>query len=84
MDIYGIVAIIIFVLGYLLITLEHKFHTNKSAIALALAAILWIIASFASHDVEHLRHLIAEAGTEVFNIVVFLLAAMTLVEILTH
>lgn len=74
----------VFVLGYILITLEHKFHTNKSAIALALAAILWIITSFALHDVDHLRHAVAEAGTEVFNIVVFLLAAMTLVEILIH
>jgi len=74
----------VFVLGYVLITLEHRFHTNKSAISLALAAILWIITSFALNDVEHLRHAVSEAGVEVFNIVVFLLAAMTLVEILIH
>lgn len=84
MDILPLAATIIFAFGYLLITLEHKFNTNKSAIALAVSAILWVIASFYLHSADELSHALHEAGAEVFNILVFLLAAMTLVEILLH
>lgn len=83
MDIFSILAVGAFVVGYTAITLEHKINTNKSAVALALGAVLWIIASFAvdSHKISHLLH---EASAEVFQIIAFLLAAMALVEILTH
>lgn len=74
----------IFILGYIFITLEHKFHTHKSAIALALASVLWIIVAFSGISKAELNLQVAEAGTEVFGIIMFLLAAMTLVEILVH
>lgn len=74
----------LFILGYVFITLEHKLNTHKSAISLALGATLWIITAFHLHDKTHLQHSIAEAGTEIFSIIVFLLSAMTLVEILVH
>lgn len=38
-----ILMLIIFVLGYALIALEHRFQINKSATALFLAIVLWII-----------------------------------------
>jgi len=79
-----ILAITIFGIGYILITLEHKIKNHKSAIALSLAGILWLITAITINNKEHLSHAIAEAGTEVFNIVAFLLAAMSLVEILIH
>lgn len=84
MDIYSIIAVCIFVLGYLFITLEHTLHTHKSAVSLALASILWLVASFSGIPHDELHHQLAEAGTEVFSILIFLLAAMTLVEILVH
>lgn len=84
MDIYSIIAVTIFIAGYLLITLEHKLHTHKAAVALALASILWVIASFSGIHHDELHHHLLEAGTEVFSILIFLLAAMTLVEILVH
>lgn len=84
MNINEIIAIIIFGLGYLLITLEHKFHTNKSAIALALAAILWVIAAITVDNQKEITHILELASAEVFSIVVFLLSAMALVEVLTH
>lgn len=83
MDLFSIIAICAFVLGYTAITLEHKFSTNKSAVALSLGAVLWIIASF-SVDSNTLEHHLHDAAAEVFQIVAFLLAAMALVEILTH
>ncbi len=80
----GIVALVIFIIGYALITLEHKLNTNKSAVALSLGAILWILAAVTTSDKAEISHIITEAGAEIFQIVVFLLAAMTLVEILVH
>lgn len=80
----GIIALIIFITGYALITLEHKLNTNKSAVALSLGAILWILAAVTTNDKAEISHIITEAGAEIFQIVVFLLAAMTLVEILVH
>jgi Na+/H+ antiporter NhaD/arsenite permease-like protein len=75
---------IIFIVGYVLITLEHQSKINKSVTATALAAILWgaIALSGADHHIveEALHHL----SGETFSLVVFLLAAMTLVEILVH
>lgn len=84
MDYLSIIASTIFVLGYAGMTLEHKLRTNKSAIALSLAGILWIITAFSHVHDEELTHSINEAGTEVFGILIFLLSAMTLVEILIH
>ena len=84
MDFFTIIPIVIFLLGYVLITLEHKLPAHKSAIALALAAILWILASLQLNDKAKISHALHDAGAEVFGIVVFLLAAMSLVEILNH
>lgn len=84
MNLFTILAGGIFVLGYLLITLEHKLGTHKSAIALALAGILWLLVVFSGVDPHTITHHLEEAGTEIFGIVAFLLAAMALVEILIH
>ncbi len=81
---FPIIASLIFIVGYILITLEHKLHTHKAAVALALASILWVVASFSGVAHDELHHHLLEAGTEVFSILIFLLAAMTLVEILVH
>jgi Na+/H+ antiporter NhaD/arsenite permease-like protein len=84
LDLLLIIPSLVFFAGYALITLEHKFHTNKSAIALALAAVLWVLAIFMIPDHALIEHTLEEAGAEVFSIVAFLLAAMGLIEILNH
>ncbi len=80
----GIIAIIIFIIGYIFITLEHKLGTHKAAVSLALAGVLWVIAALSGIHREELVHSVEVAGSEVMGIVIFLLAAMTLVEIMTH
>ncbi len=68
--------------GYLLITLEHRFNMHKAVTATALGAALWILIGFMEgHAAELALH---EIGSEIFGLIVFLLAAMTLVEILIH
>jgi Na+/H+ antiporter NhaD/arsenite permease-like protein len=77
-------ASIIFVMGYVLITLEHYWKINKSVTATALASILW--GAIALGDSEHsvVEAALHDLSGETFSLVVFLLAAMTLVEILVH
>lgn len=85
MDTIGIIAASIFVFGYFLITLEQKFGTHKSAIALTMGGVLWLLAAVhLKGDEEALDHALVHAGSEIFSIVAFLLAAMALIEILVH
>lgn len=76
-----IIAIIVFVVAYIGITIEHITHVHKSALALAAGGLLWIIVGASG---IHLEHSIIETGYEIFSITVFLLGAMALVEILIH
>lgn len=77
-----VLASVLFGAGYLLITLEHRFNLHKAVTASALGAGLWVlIGLMEGHAAELALH---DIGTEIFSLVVFLLAAMTLVEILIH
>jgi Na+/H+ antiporter NhaD/arsenite permease-like protein len=85
METIAIIAGGLFCLGYLLITLEQKFSTHKSAIALTLGGVLWLLAAVHLRGNEHeLEHALSHTGAEIFSIVAFLLAALALIEILVH
>ena len=77
-----ILASLIFILGYLGITIEHRLNTSKSAIALVMGVVLWIVAAFYSHT--GIEEGLIEVGADIFSIVAFLIDAMSLVEILVH
>lgn len=78
----AILASVIFILGYIGITLEHKTHINKSAFALITGTVLWALVGLTSpHSID--EHIV-EAGFDIFSITIFLLGAMSLVEILIH
>jgi len=77
-----ILVIAVFVAGYALITLEHRYHLHKATTAAALGALLWLI--IALNEGESVQESIDRAGAQIFSLVFFLLAAMTLVEILVH
>ncbi|MCI0532799.1 sodium:proton antiporter NhaD [bacterium] len=76
-----IFIILTFVIGYIFITLEHRYHLHKAITAAALGAFLWIVIALGGGEVEHATEII---GAEIFGLIIFLLAAMTLVEILIH
>ena len=77
-----VLASILFGAGYLLITLEHRFNLHKAVTATALGSGLWILIAFLQ---GHAAEVALEAvASEIFGLIVFLLAAMTLVEILIH
>ena len=74
--------IIIFVLGYTAIALEHPLKINKAATALLTGVLCWTIFVAFSSD----KHIVAEFLTEhlgeVAGILFFLLGAMTIVELI--
>ncbi len=72
------VLIIVFVIAYAAIALEHPLKVNKSAPALVGAGLLWTIyAVFTGHVTEQLN----ESLSATAQIVFFLMGAMTIVEV---
>ena len=71
----------VFIAGYAAIAFEHKLKIDKSAVALVVGVGLWLLAAATTTGLAgHLQ----QAGSEIFEIFAFLLAAMLLVEILAH
>jgi Na+/H+ antiporter NhaD/arsenite permease-like protein len=77
---FQIIAALLFVVGYVGIATEHKFHINKAAWALMTGGLLWVLVALSG--VPHMEDHLVETGHEIFSLVIFLLAAMSLVEIL--
>ena len=73
--------IIVFVIGYLLITLEHPLHMNKATFALLTCGILWTLYALMGND-PHIHEAIVMQLGDACEIVVFLIGAMTIVEII--
>ncbi len=84
MSIFAWIAAGVFIFGYVLIALEQKFNTHKSAIALIMAGVLWILAALVGHNTEAFTHITNETAVNVFSVVIFSLASMALIEILAH
>lgn len=79
MDIYLSLMVLTFIVGYFFITIEHKTGVSKTAVALAMAIICWVIQFFrASHDNN--MHDLLEHLANISQIVFFLLGALAIVE----
>ena len=84
--------ILCFILGYLLIVLEHPLKLDKTVPALLMAAICWALLSlghltvFEFHDGHmaegHLKDVLVHHLGKTAEILVFLIGAMTIVEII--
>jgi Na+/H+ antiporter NhaD/arsenite permease-like protein len=70
------------VLGYLAIALEHPLKVNKSASALFLGTLLWLVWFKVSGDVHHTGEQLFETFGELAQILFFLMGAMTIVAII--
>jgi NhaD family Na+/H+ antiporter len=69
--------ILIFVIGYIAIIFEHKLNINKTASALLMAVLTWMILFIHHEEI----HALGEKLNEVSQIIFFLIGAMTLVEV---
>lgn len=88
--------LIVFFLGYLAITLEHNLKIDKLIPALAMMAILWAVISLAHMPVfdidtvtrslheTHIEDILLHHLGKTAEILVFLLGAMTIVEIIDY
>ena len=77
-----ILSVTIFLLGYIAISQEHILKVSKTSISLLIAVVLWLLVVLGKTG--PVGHALAESAGEIFSLVIFLLSAMTLVEILTH
>jgi len=90
------IVIIVFLVGYLAITLEHNLKIDKLIPALAMMAILWAIIALAGMPIfevntdlkvlepSHLDEMLLHHLGKTAEILVFLLGAMTIVEIIDY
>ena len=73
--------VVIFVLAYAAIALEHPLKINKSATALLGAGLLWTIYATAGDDPRLVSEQLGESLMGTAQIVFFLMGAMTIVEV---
>lgn len=73
--------VIVFVLAYAAIALEHPIKINKSASALIGAGLLWTIYAVSSADAHLVGEHLSESLMSTAQIVFFLMGAMTIVEV---
>ncbi|MEO6153102.1 MAG: sodium:proton antiporter NhaD [Croceibacterium sp.] len=76
------VLIVVFVIAYLAIALEQPLKTNKSAVALVGAAVLWAVYATATGNPERVDEELNHSLVATAQIVFFLLGAMAVVEII--
>jgi Na+/H+ antiporter NhaD/arsenite permease-like protein len=72
----------VFLIGYILISAEHQIKISKTAISLLVGVILWVLVIL--NGSSHAMIALNETAQEIFALIIFLLSAMTLVEILAH
>ena len=75
------VMIIVFVLGYAAIALEHPIKVDKAASALIIGGLGWALFAFSGVDQHTLTHEIQHHIVDIAEILFFLLGAMTIVEL---
>lgn len=90
------ILIIVFIVGYLAITMEHNLKIDKLIPALAMMALLWAIIALTHMDVfevntalkelepTHIDEILLHHLGKTAEILVFLLGAMTIVEIIDY
>ena len=74
--------VIIFVIAYAAIALEHPLKLNKSASALVGAGLLWTVYAICTNNPTLVGHQLSESLSATAQIVFFLIGAMTIVEVI--
>jgi len=74
--------VIIFLIGYSIITLEHPLKVNKAATALITGALCWTVYILFSAEKEIVNESLAHHLGELSGILFFLLGAMAIVELI--
>lgn len=75
------ILLTVFIIGYVLIASEHVLGVNKATFALIMCAVLWSVYAMLGHDPNLSEDMIVALG-DTCEIVVFLIGAMTIVELI--
>ena len=73
--------LVVFILGYLAIALEHPIKIDKAASALIIGALGWALYAFSGADAHHVGEHLSHHLVDIAEILFFLLGAMTIVEL---
>ena len=73
--------IVLFIAGYIMIALEHVVNINKATFALMMCGILWAAYAVCGNDPNLSEDMVTALG-DTCEIVVFLIGAMTIVELI--
>lgn len=74
--------ILVFIIGYLAIVLEHNIKIDKAASALITGVLCWTLYVFSGTPHDIVEHHLTEKFSEAAQILFFLLGAMTIVELI--
>lgn len=77
-----LLIIIVFVVGYLLITLEHNVHIDKAATAIITGVLCWTLYSLSGVETHHISEHLGHHLSDIAGILFFLIGAMTIVELI--
>ena len=77
----ALLIVILFIVGYLAIALEHSLNINKAGTALLLGVLCWTIYALNSTDIHFIGGL-SHHLSQISEILFFLLGAMTIVELI--
>jgi len=76
-----LLIIVVFVLGYAAIAMEHSIKIDKAASALITGVLCWTLYVMTGADPHHIEEGLLHHISEISNILFFLLGAMTIVEL---
>ena len=76
------IIIILFVIGYAAIALEHNIKINKTASALITGVVLWVIYILTQSDTHLVNEELLKHLGDISSILFFLMGAMTIVELI--
>lgn len=82
-SIFSLLMIVVFILGYFAIAIEHVTKINKTSVALLMAIVCWVL-QFINQAESHENNLnyLAEHLADISQVIFFLLGALTIVEII--
>lgn len=74
--------LVVFILGYVAIALEHPIKVDKAASALIIGALGWALFAFSGMETHHISEELKHHLVDIAEILFFLLGAMTVVELI--
>lgn len=77
-----LLIVLVFIVGYLLITLEHSVHIDKAASAIITGVLCWTLYSLSGVETHHISEHLGHHLSEIAGILFFLIGAMTIVELI--